>query len=302
MGCCSSSLVDQDYLTTTSENYNPSQQINNNETTTSIPLPGVYYNKSRPFKRVGLMWTSDTPITISQLEQKRYLFWETAPNYGGKIEIWQALQVAFSETDVIIARSILEAANVLLPTGNPCEGCFDELGNEYTIPIYCVVPPANLIDDGDEYTSTAATVTLPDDKTDFTATMNPFTQSIYSPTDNEHLVRAPDSSSNPFSIIVRLSTDKDVKTVIHSKKETIGILKTRIFQSKEADLDVKKHTIRFIYLGHILLETMSILCEEDVEEIDPEQAFSQKGAVRITNDCVIQALVATRKEPPQTLE
>lgn len=171
-----------------------------------------------------------------------------------------------------------------------------ELGNEYTIPIYCLVPPANLMDDDDQDDFTfTATAALPDDKIDC-STLNPFTQSIYSPIDNEHLVRAPDSSSNPFSIIVRLSTDKDVKIVIHSKKETIGMLKTRIFESKEANLDIKKHVVRFIYLGHILLENMSILCEEDLEDIDPEQAFAQKGAVRITNDCVIQALVATRKE------
>lgn len=43
----------------------------------------------------------------------------------GREEIWQALHVAFSESDIIIARSILEAANIILPTGNPCEGCFD---------------------------------------------------------------------------------------------------------------------------------------------------------------------------------
>lgn len=43
----------------------------------------------------------------------------------GREEIWQALHVAFSESDIIMARSILEAANIILPTGNPCEGCFD---------------------------------------------------------------------------------------------------------------------------------------------------------------------------------
>jgi hypothetical protein len=77
LGCCSSSLVDQDLLTTTETPNN-----NNVPIPTSIPLPGAYYNKTRPFKRVGLMWTSDTPLTIIQLEQKRCLFWETAPNYG----------------------------------------------------------------------------------------------------------------------------------------------------------------------------------------------------------------------------
>jgi hypothetical protein len=48
------------------------------------------------------------------------------------VEIWQALQAAFSEEGIMMARSILEAVNVILPTGNPCEGCFD--GN---FTVYC---------------------------------------------------------------------------------------------------------------------------------------------------------------------
>lgn len=69
MGCCSSSLVDQDLLTTST-----------NDDNSSIPI--TYNNKSRPFKRVGLMWTSDIPITETQLEQKRFSYWESAPTYG----------------------------------------------------------------------------------------------------------------------------------------------------------------------------------------------------------------------------
>ncbi|KAI8885601.1 hypothetical protein K501DRAFT_143009, partial [Backusella circina FSU 941] len=90
-------------------------------------------------------WTSDIPITLSELEHKRALFWQNAPTHGGRVEIWNALQVAFSETDIRVARSILEVANIVLPTGNPCEGCFDEYGNSYGTPVFCVVPPTNLL-------------------------------------------------------------------------------------------------------------------------------------------------------------
>jgi hypothetical protein len=45
-------------------------------------LPGIYYNKSKPFKRNGLIWTSDIPITLSELEHKRTLFWQAAPTHG----------------------------------------------------------------------------------------------------------------------------------------------------------------------------------------------------------------------------
>lgn len=77
MGCCSSSLVDQD----------STAPVNNELVTTdsnirSIPLPEAYYSNSKPFKRAGLMWTADSPITKSQLDQQRLAFWETAPKYG----------------------------------------------------------------------------------------------------------------------------------------------------------------------------------------------------------------------------
>lgn len=67
MGCCTSSLVEQDSPTTP---------------VVVVPLPEAYYSNSKPFKRLGLMWTSNHPITKSQLEKQRLDFWETAPNDG----------------------------------------------------------------------------------------------------------------------------------------------------------------------------------------------------------------------------
>ncbi|KAI7889689.1 uncharacterized protein EV154DRAFT_565133 [Mucor mucedo] len=271
MGCCSSSLVDQDLLATST----------NDDRST---IPSAYNNKSRPFKRVGLMWTSDIPITETQLEEKRFSYWESAPTYGGRIEIWQALQAAFSETDVLMARSILEAANVLLPTGNPCEGCFDELGNEYNIPIYCVVPPVNL-----RYNDEEGRFTLPDNKNDSSDSIT--RHSIYSSNHSEHLVPAPDCSSSPFKIIVRLSTEKDIQLTISSEHETIGSLKTRIYNAKDSAVDSDTHFLRLIYLGKILRDNLSIICEQ----VEVEDAFSIHGSVRIEADCIIQALVAMKR-------
>jgi hypothetical protein len=68
MGCYPSSHVDQ---------ASPLRQAR-----LSQSCPATYYNKSKPFERVGLTWSSDTPITLSELEQKRLLFWETAHVYG----------------------------------------------------------------------------------------------------------------------------------------------------------------------------------------------------------------------------
>ncbi|KAG2235133.1 hypothetical protein INT48_006514 [Thamnidium elegans] len=230
MGCCSSSPVDQDFLTTSQDNYD----------TVTIPLPVSYYNKSRPFKRSGLMWTSDTPMSVTDLEQKRLTYWESAPIYGGRIEIWQALQVAFSETDVIMARSILEAANVLLPTGNPCEGCFD-------------VPPANLC----MFDTPSEEFCSQDDKYDISDSM----KSIYSNTQSDHLVPAPDCSLSPFDICIRLSTEKDINLTISSQRETVGSLRSRIYESKDSGIEHDTHILRLIYLGRILRDNLDIDCQ-----------------------------------------
>lgn len=81
MGCCSSSLVDQGSLSTfTLANQITNQQINSNQD--HIPFPRAYYNKSKPYKRTGLLWTAEMPISIVELDQKRSTFWDTAPSYG----------------------------------------------------------------------------------------------------------------------------------------------------------------------------------------------------------------------------
>lgn len=72
MGCCSSSLVDQDLLTTSADRFDQS----------IMPMKAAYYESSKPFKRTGLMWTSDMAMTITELEQKRSAYWESAPEYG----------------------------------------------------------------------------------------------------------------------------------------------------------------------------------------------------------------------------
>ncbi|ORZ08944.1 hypothetical protein BCR42DRAFT_424323 [Absidia repens] len=103
----------------------------------------------KPFKRSNIQWTSDVPITHARLLEQRNTFWETAPFYEGRPEIWQALQAATTSDDIILAQSILDAANITLPTGNPADGIYDELGTRYEIPLYCLVDPTNVIADGE---------------------------------------------------------------------------------------------------------------------------------------------------------
>lgn len=64
-----------------------------------------------------IKWTAPTPMTEKQLEQKRQEFWETAPVYVGRQEIWNALRAASQTDDLGLAQAIIDGASITLPTG-----------------------------------------------------------------------------------------------------------------------------------------------------------------------------------------
>lgn len=47
-------------------------------------------------------WRSDVPLTEGQLLSKRDEFWETAPAFEGKLEIWNALKAATSQVSLVV--------------------------------------------------------------------------------------------------------------------------------------------------------------------------------------------------------
>jgi len=60
-------------------------------------------------------WTSETAITQGALKSKRDEFWETAPKYEGKKEIWDALKAAASAMEngeFGLASVIIETAGI----------------------------------------------------------------------------------------------------------------------------------------------------------------------------------------------
>ncbi|CAG0917378.1 unnamed protein product, partial [Notodromas monacha] len=94
-----------------------------------------------------IRWKSDVPLTFGQLVSKRDEFWDTAPVFEGRKEIWDALRAAasaFEAEDFDLAQAILDGANIMLPTGSLVE-CYDELGNRYQLPVYCLSHPLNLV-------------------------------------------------------------------------------------------------------------------------------------------------------------
>lgn len=94
-----------------------------------------------------IRWKSDVPLTEGQLRSKRDEFWDTAPAFEGRKEIWDALRaaaVAAEAMDYELAQAILDGASVSVPNGYLTE-CYDELGARYQVPIYCLSYPINIV-------------------------------------------------------------------------------------------------------------------------------------------------------------
>ncbi|KAK8622631.1 hypothetical protein V6N13_117539 [Hibiscus sabdariffa] len=88
-------------------------------------------------------WKHPQPITKSQLVQMREEFWDTAPHYGGRKEIWDALRAA-AEADLTLAQVIVDSAAVIVQSAD-LTVCYDERGAKYELPKYVLSEPTNLI-------------------------------------------------------------------------------------------------------------------------------------------------------------
>ncbi|KAK1788118.1 hypothetical protein P4O66_016580 [Electrophorus voltai] len=112
----------------------------------------VALGRNQPLKREKPKWKSDYPMTDGQLRSKRDEFWDTAPAFEGRKEIWDALRAAtqaFESNDHELAQAIIDGASITLPHGALTE-CYDELGNRYQLPVYCLSPPVNMIEEKSE--------------------------------------------------------------------------------------------------------------------------------------------------------
>lgn len=69
---------------------------------------------------------------------------------SGRAEVWAALAVAtelLRAGDTATAQGIIDAAGVTVPTGDLCDGCYDENGGLYRLPEVIVVDPSNVTDE-----------------------------------------------------------------------------------------------------------------------------------------------------------
>lgn len=176
--------------------------------------------RNEPLKKDRPKWKSDYPMTEGQLRSKRDEFWDTAPAFEGRKEIWDALKaaaVALECNDHELAQAIVDGASITLPHGTLTE-CYDELGNRYQLPVYCLAPPINLISE----------------------------RSDEDPSDSPEPPAAP---KKEFQLKVRLSTGKDLR-LSASMADPIGQLKKQL-QAQE-DIDVAHQ--RWFFSGKLLTD------------------------------------------------
>ncbi|KAJ3183604.1 Ubiquitin domain-containing protein 2 [Gaertneriomyces sp. JEL0708] len=199
------------------------------EGTAGIPTGG---NKPLiPHK--SIVWSSDAPITRQELHRQREAFWDTSPAYSGRAEVWQALRAACESQSLELAQAIIDSANVTVPTGSLCDGCYDELGNSYVIPALCIVDPKNLIRDRDKEKDDSETIS--DVKLD-------------------QAMGSGAAGGPTMELVARLSTGKDLKLAV-TKKDTVASVK-RLVEAQSA-LDGQR-SIRIFYFGRQLDEQTMI--------------------------------------------
>ncbi|EAU38951.1 predicted protein [Aspergillus terreus NIH2624] len=95
--------------------------------------PHVWYSKRR-------LWTR------AQLDHERREFFET--RVTGRPEIWAALATALAlmqAGDLDTAQGIVDAAGITVPTGDFCQGAYDQHGVLYRLPQCIVSDPENML-------------------------------------------------------------------------------------------------------------------------------------------------------------
>lgn len=82
--------------------------------------------RNEPLKKERPKWKSEYPMTEGQLRSKRDEFWDTAPAFDGRKEIWDALRAAALAAecnDLELAQAIVDGACITVPHGMKPPNC-----------------------------------------------------------------------------------------------------------------------------------------------------------------------------------
>ncbi|CAL9687916.1 unnamed protein product [Knipowitschia caucasica] len=188
------------------------------------PIKIFLKRRNEPLKKEHPKWKSDYPMTEGQLRSKRDEFWDTAPAFDGRKEIWDALRAAALAAecnDLELAQAIVDGACITLPHGSLTES-YDELGNRYQLPAYTLGPPVNLISE------TTTDSKVPDNTQKQAQTL---------------------ASRQEFQLRVRLSSGKDVRLTA-SLADTIAELKKLLQEHEDIDISCQ----RWFFSGKLLTD------------------------------------------------
>ncbi|XP_066277847.1 ubiquitin domain-containing protein 1-like isoform X2 [Branchiostoma lanceolatum] len=180
--------------------------------------------RNQPLKKDKPKWKSDVPFTDGQLRSKRDEFWDTAPAFEGRKEIWDALRAACNaveSNDHELAQAIIDGANISLPHGT-LQDCYDELGNRYQLPVYCISAPVNMI--SEEHSESDP---------------NDVPESL--------------TTGEEVSLKLRLSTGKDLKLNVQTTDSVLHI-KKRL----NAEEGIESSRQRWYFSGKLLQDKMRI--------------------------------------------
>lgn len=219
---------------------------------------GVALGRNQPLKRERPKWKSDYPMTEGQLRSKRDEFWDTAPAFEGRKEIWDALRAAasaFESSDHLLAQAILDGASITLPHGALTE-CYDELGNRYQLPVYCLSPPVNMIEERSDE---------PDGSDPDSAAADPSSGGSGG---------GDPAAGGECQLRLRLSTGRDLRLAVRST-DTVGMMKRRL-QSQEG---VAAATQRWFFSGRPLTDRLRL------------------DQLNISRDYVVQVILSQRPPP-----
>ncbi|KAF9928119.1 Ubiquitin domain-containing protein 2 [Linnemannia zychae] len=249
MGCCTSQPVDDD-----SE-------------------PG--YGGRRILALKNHKWYAPAPPpTRTRLEREREEFWDTAPAYDGRPEVWQALRTACcNEDDPDQIQAILNAARITIPssispeltvaavgTANALEepersgwsrraqrqdpmaqlACYDHLGNLYIIPLKILSDPSNLSREDSVHT----------EESHHGGTSQGTTDTAQRNESKGKAVMREEQEQKLEKVRIRISnSQKEASLLISGTQTTIGQIKAQLL---EEQIVSSNHSIRVLFLGRIL--------------------------------------------------
>lgn len=194
----------------------------------------------------------DSSWSRRALDRERAAFFDT--RVSGRQEIWQTLKAALevlwaadiaasippdtqenSDTDadadadehnpavaLATAQSILDAADITLPTGDLADGAYDPLGNYYQLPAHIVSDPPNITSGGSDDGA------LGESKADLTAAEDMTRDEADLQQRREEKGKAVVDTRDQVSAIIRMSdTSRDLRINV-GKDETVRSITNRI--------------------------------------------------------------------------